>query len=380
MKNSKKILYLLIFAFLLRLVFLFPQYSGDVKNHLVWGNAFLNNALGIYSRHFNGFNDINYPPLTIFFFALSNVFLNGINSFFNFLNQSFSFFPSFLVPLFKSENMAMGFLKLPGILCDIGIGYLIYKLAVFLKSPKPLLIAALYLLNPAVIYISSVWGQVESVTNFFLLYSLYLSLVPKKQNIKFLSLPVFCLAVLIKQTAFWFIPFYLLLWIKEINWQGIVKGFITAIAIFFGSYLSVGLYPVAAVKSYFATLSGSSTTVADAAWNVWYFLFPSLPSDSQKIGFISIRQLSIILLSLVLIFLIVRLIKKYTTGRLLSFLFIWSLAVFFLQTRVHERHLAPAIMFCLLTPGLFTRYLLDFLILSAYHMYNLYWSLRLPFI
>ena len=274
----------------------------------------------------------------------------------------------------------MGFLKLPGIFSDIGIGYLIYKIALFLKSPKPLLTATLYLLNPAVIYISSVWGQIESVTNFFLLYSLYLSLVPEKQNIKLLSLPVFCLAVLIKQTAFWFTPFYLLLWIKEIDWQGIVKGFITSIVIFFGSYLSIGLHPVAAVKSYFSTLSGSSTTVADAAWNVWYFLFPNLPSDSQKIGLISIRQLSIILLSLVLIFLIVRLIKKYSIGRLLSYLFVWSLVVFFLQTRVHERHLAPALMFCLLTPRLFTRFLLDFIILSAYHMYNLYWSLRLPFI
>jgi Gpi18-like mannosyltransferase len=378
--NKRKLIYLLLSAFLLRLVFLYPQYSGDVKNHLVWGNAFLENSVGIYSRHFSGFNDINYPPVAIFLFALANLFLSTLNNLFEYLNQTISIFPSLLVPLFKSENMSMGFLKLPGIISDIGIGYLIYKFAKFFKRRRPFLLASLYLFNPAVIYLSSVWGQIEPVTNVFLLWSLYLVITPQNKNLKLISIPIFCLAALVKQTALWFIPFYFILWYKELNRQEIIKGLLLSFIFYIVSYLPSGLSPVPAVQSYLSTLSGSSSGVTDNAWNFWYYLLPSLPADSYKISFLSVRQISIALLLLILFMLIFKTLKKYSLKKLFYYLFFWSVAVFFFQTRVHERHLAPALIFGLLVFLESPSWWFFYLFLSTFHFLNMFLTLKIPFI
>lgn len=376
--KKNKIVLVLFFALLLRLVLVYPQFSGDIKNHLAWANGFLSNPVGFYGHHFPGFNDANYPPLAILLFSISNLFLLVINTIFNFLNSTIPVFPSFLVPLFSSQNMQMGFLKLPGIVSDIGTGWVIYSILQKRQAKYSLLTASLYLFNPAVIYISSVWGQIESITIFFLIYSLYLALFSKQ---KYLSLLMFAFGALTKQTVLWFSPLYLFLWYSEMDWQSIIKGLLMGVTIFFISYLPFGLLPVDALKNYFSTLSGSSNVVADAAWNLWYFFFPAKGTpDSVSMGILTVRQTSIILLILVLIILMIYLVKKYSRERFFLAIFIWSLAVFFLQTRVHERHLAFALPFLLLTPGIAKRYYLDYLALSIYHLSNLYFTLRLPFV
>ncbi len=380
MKRTNFVLFIFSIALILRLILIFPQYSGDVKNHLAWSNGFLTNSLGFYNRHFPGFNDPNYPPITIFLFAIFNLLLKGINQLFNFSNNHLAVFPSSLVPLFSSENMQMGFLKLPAVFSDIGIGILLFKVFQKRQEKYALFLTSLYLFNPAALYVSSVWGQIESIPIFLLLLSLYKTLYGQNKR-KFLAIPLFVLAALTKQTALWFLPLYLFLWFREINFNEWIKGILSGLAIFITSYLPFGLDPLSAFRNYLSTLSGSSNVVADAAWNLWFFLFryPATP-DSVSLGVISVRQASILLLTTILFLLFVYLSAKYSRIRFFNALFIWSLAVFFLQTRVHERHLAPAIVFLLLTPGLSTRFFIDYFLLSVYHMSNLYSSLRLPFI
>jgi len=68
---------------------------------------------------------------------------------------------------------------LPAILCDLGIGYVLYRRAQKTqrqnsRAQLPIILAALWVLSPAVILISSVWGQVESVFSLLLLLSLLL--------------------------------------------------------------------------------------------------------------------------------------------------------------------------------------------------------------
>lgn len=371
--------WILLSALILRLFLSYFQYSGDVKNHLAWGNGFINSPIGFYSQHFPGFNDANYPPITIFLFAISNLLLLGVNNLFNSLNHSFLIFPSFFVPLFLSQNMQMVVLKLPAIFSDIGIGYLIYRFTSTRHSRYlPLILSSLYLFNPAVIYISSVWGQIESVTIFFLLLSLYQIIYTEKN--KYLSIFIFGVAALTKQTALWFLPLYFFLWLKELNIKDLGRGVLSGILVFIISYLPFGLGPFSAIQNYFSTLSGSSNTVSDAAWNLWFFLFPSITPDSIRLGLITIRQSSVVLLCLSLFLILISLFKKYSLPRFFNALFFWSLAVFFLQTRVHERHLAFSLVFLLLTPGIVSRYFVDYLVLSLYHFSNIYFVLRLPFI
>ena len=368
---------ILILGLIIRLVLAYFQYSGDIKNHFVWGNGFLENPVDFYSRHFPGYNDPNYPPLAIIFFAAANLLYQAFSGLFLFLNRTFSFFPSFLVPLITHENMRYAFLKLPGIIADIFTFTIIYKFLTKQKSKRPLLLAGLYLFNPAVIYISSVWGQIEPITNLFLVWSLYLAVY---SPLRYFSILVFALGVLTKQTTLWFGPLYLILWLKQLTKDEVFRGLVLSLGAFFASFLLFKIGPGSAIGIYFQTLSGSSSLVSDAAWNIWHFLFPTGTEDSVLLGGISVRTISIAILLISLGYFLFKELKNFSIPRFLNHLFIWSLLVFFIQTRVHERHLAPAILFSLITPGLFSRYLLDFFALSAYHMYNLYWSLRLPFI
>lgn len=377
MKPTRSILFLLCLAFLVRLCFLYPQFSGDVKNHLVWGDSFLVSPIGFYTRHFPGFNDPNYPPLAIFLFALSNLILTSCLNILNFLNHNFAIFPSLLVPLFNSENMRMGFLKLPAIFADLGTGWFLYKIIRERSGKLPLLMASFYLFNPAVIYISSVWGQIESLTIFFLIYSIYQTIYGGRK--KFISIGLFVLAALVKQTALWFIPFFLLFWLKEIKIREFARGVLLGIATFILAYLPFGLLPWTALKIYFSSLSGSSTVVADAAWNLWSFFYRTGTPDSVSLGFLTLRQFSIFLLVTILIFLLTKLYRHFSMLLFYKYLFIWSLAIFFLQTRVHERHLAFSLVFLLLIPRLNLRLILLYFMLTVYHLGNLFSSLKLSF-
>ena len=316
--SKKKLVSILLIALFVRLFFSVFQYSGDIKNHYVWGEGFLKNSVGFYSNHFQGFNDANYPPLAIYLFAASNLLYKGVLNTLTFLNSHIGVFPSKIIPFFITDNVRLAFLKLSGILSDVFIGLLVYK--IFLKQKKEYAPLALFLVlfNPALIYISSVWGQIESITILFLIWSLYLSLYGKTNFQRILSLLIFTLACLSKQTALWFSPFFIILWLRQNSIKNLSIGLGSSLLLFFVSYIPFGLWPFEALLNYFGTLSGSSGLVSDAAWNIWFFIFPGRISDSTLVWGISIRNISITLLIISLSLIIFRLLKKYSTEKLLN--------------------------------------------------------------
>ncbi len=371
-KQLKAFILFLFLGLLLRIVISYFQYSGDIKNHLVWANGFISNPLGFYDKKFPGFNDPNYPPLAIILFGASHLFYSFCKWVVLSLN-SFPLFPSSLVPLMLSENIVFAFLKLPSIISDVVLAWLIYK-SLQKKAPKTsFFFSLLFLFNPAVIYVSSVWGQIESITMLFLFLSFQNQSSSK-------SLFYFTLATLTKQTALWLLPFYLLIWLKNINFMQLVKGSLIAFLTFFGLYLPFSLSPYSAISSYFATLSGSSTVVSDAAWNLWYFLLPLGTNDNYQVLGLSIRFISIVSLVALLFCLLVKHWNSKVKDNIANTLFFWSFFVFFLQTRVHERHLYPALVFLLVSTFGFLPKTILFIILSIFYYLNLSWSLRLPFI
>lgn len=361
---------LIFLAIAVRLFFIFFQYSGDVKNHLVWADSVIKQgSFGLYQRHFPGFNDVNYPSLTISLFTLSRFAYNTAHSFILWQNFNFKLLPSISVRFIESENTAAGFMKLPAILADLGVGYLIFKLT------KKKFFAFLYLFNPAVIYVSSVWGQIESIPIFFLLLSFYL--LPKRDYFSHIA---FVLAVLSKQTALWVLPVYLVIWAKHRGVKELLRGLTLQGIVFVLAYFpfTLSLDPF---FLYLATLSGSSTLVSDQAMNLWHFVFQGARlADSIKLLGISVRIWSLGLLALSYLYICVRLWRRFSMGLAANSLFFLSLAAFFLQTRVHERHLAPALPFLLLTTFKPKTKLTLYAFLSAYHLFNLYTGLRLPFL
>ena len=365
-----KLSILIFLAIAVRLFFIFFQFSGDVKNHLTWADSVISRGpSGLYQRHFFGFNDVNYPSLTISFFTLSRLAYNATHDFVLWQNFHAKFIPSAIVPLIESENAAAGFMKLPAILADLGIGYLIFKLT------KKKLFAFLYLFNPAVIYVSSVWGQIESLPIFFLVLSFYL--LPRRYYLSHLA---FVLAVLSKQTALWLLPVYLIVWYKRGGAKALLRG-LTLQAIVFVLFYFPFTLSLNSFSLYLATLSGSSTLISNQAMNLWYFIFQGERlEDSVKLLGVTVRIWSLNLLSLSYLYICVRLWRRFSIESAANSLFLLSLTAFFLQTRVHERHLAPALPFLLLTTFKPKTKLALSVFLSVYHLFNLYTGLKLPFV
>lgn len=380
LKKRSPLFIVLLLGFILRLSLAYFQYSGDVGNHLIWGQGTLDGLLGFFDRKFPGFNDPNYPPLTILIFGIAWRFYLFITGILNFLNQAIPIFPSKIIPLLGTLNMQAIFMKIPTILSDLGVGWLIYQLLPEKNKKLKLILTSLYLFNPAVIYISTVWGQIESTTLFFLLLSLYFYFKKDKKDY-LLSHLFFILACLIKQTALWLLPVYLIIWFKKKDLRSFLQGVFLQLIVFVLLYLPFTASLTKPFKLYFSTLSGSSTVIADAAWNLWSFFYPSNISDSVHLLGISVRYWSVGLILISYLIVSLRLWKKTTQENIFSSLFLLSMVAFFLQTRVHERHLAPALIFLFLMtykkPWLKC---VSLACLSLYHFLNLYFTLGLPFV
>ena len=70
-------------------------------------------------------------------------------------------------------------IKLPPILCDIAIGYVLYRIVLSWRGDRPdahrlaLIAAAIYLFNPVTWYDSAIWGQTDSAGALVLLLSVW---------------------------------------------------------------------------------------------------------------------------------------------------------------------------------------------------------------
>jgi len=81
----------------------------------------------------------------------------------------FESYRSFIPPALPLLDLLF---KLPNILADIGIGYLLIDLAQDTRYKKAILF--LWILNPYTIHISSIWGMFDPLCTFFAFYSIYL--------------------------------------------------------------------------------------------------------------------------------------------------------------------------------------------------------------
>jgi len=381
--KSKSLFLFLLLGLLFRLSIAYFQYSGDVRNHIAWGEGMLSGMFGFFDQKFAGFNDPNYPPLTIILFGLSSWLYQIFGKLVSFLNQTIPIFPSKLVFLMPTLNMKALFLKLPSIFADIGIAWTIYHLTSSKKETIKKLVVGLFLFNPAVIYLSTVWGQIESIPILFLLLSL-LALKKNKSSSKissqnfYLSHLFFILAALSKQTALWLLPVFIVLWLKNKPLKIFLQGLFLQVIVFVLLYLPFTHSLIKPFVLYLQTLAGSSTLASEAVWNIWHFIYPPSTQDSTLLLGLSIRLWSILLILLSIAFIIIKFSKNKLT--LYQSLFWLSLAAFFLQTRVHEKHLFPALVFFILDYRPSLSRTIGFLFLTFYHLSNLYWTLGLPFV
>lgn len=224
--------------------------------------------------------------------------------------------------------------KLPAILADLATGYLIYRIVENFKNKKLATVAsAFYIFNPAIFANSTLWGQVDSITIFFALLSVYL--LDKNWPLSAMSLaagasikPQAAIAALVILFVMakerWDIK-------KTMSYVGL--SFVTTLLIFFPfSDKNIFSFIFERLSKTFGQYPYSSVN-AFSIWGLQGFW------ESDAGGFISARAIGYV------VFLVISFVgalklwtKKNSRYLFLALIFATNFMFF---TRMHERHLLP---------------------------------------
>ncbi len=257
--------------------------------------------------------------------------------------------------------------KLPAILADLGVGYVIYHV---LKSrPKTAILAsAAYLLNPAVLANSTFWGQVDVLTSLSTLLAIL------SFNVWPLSAAILGWGVLVKPQALMMLPVLVALMIYK-KWKFTrMVGFgsvfaLTIILLFYPFSGSTNL--LSFIYSRFEATLGQYPYTSVNAFNFWGlsgFWQKDLP------GIVSAKNFGVLALGFVSLIAVFK--NKLTTAKPYHALAILLLTNFLFFTSMHERHMLPALaplaIAAAITPNLWIVYIG----LSITYVLNMFYSYK----
>lgn len=370
----KKVLFL---ALILRLLFVFGTYHPDLNNHLDWGKKFWRyGPKEFYNFGFWSGCWPNQPPGTMYLWA-------GISKINDFIfetawqiNLGIPAFPSKAIP-FLETKLYPALIKLPSVLAEIGIGWLIYRILLFLglKEKKALVGAAFFLFNPAVFYNSSIWGQTDSLINFFMLLAIFL-LIRKRL---FLGIFSIFLSFYFKLSLLIFLPLILLLlWKEKVDFKKLVAATLLSLGVFF--LLSLPFMddgPWNWFKGLYLgrILGGQGDMLTGNAFNLWAIFFGidlTRPDTGWWLG-VSYKMWGQLLFAATYLLIGIKIIRKKLDHKILFFsLALVSLLSFLLLTNMHERYLYPALPYLALMVGLEVIPVWIYVLISFIHLLNLY--------
>ncbi|OQA93455.1 MAG: hypothetical protein BWY24_00473 [Microgenomates group bacterium ADurb.Bin219] len=379
---NKKILLILILSFIIRIYFSFGAYHPDLGNHLDWGKKFWEyGPKRFYGATFWGVSWPNQPPGTMYLWAIMSKINFWLQDTFWKINLAVQFFPSNIIP-FVQKNLPPALVKLPSILTDLGIGYLIYLFIGNLKFKKkkiwgkPLLAASLFLFNPVVIYNSSIWGQTDSLINFLFLLGVYLLLI--KKNV-FWGVFWILFSFYFKVSLLIFIPLMLVVLWKKFRTQP--KAILSLISVFLlfvilslpFSYKS----PIKWLIDLYRTriLGGQGNMLTANAFNFWGLIFGIDFSRTDEGWFIglSYRNWGYLFFAFFYLTILIKLIKtKFSINSIMASFVLISFASFLFMTNMHERYLYPAFPYMAVLVALSGLPFLFYNLVSLLHWLNLY--------
>lgn len=298
-KNRRTILgisVLFFSALVLRLFFalICQGFSSDISCFYCWAlRAFEGGLPGFYSEEY--FSD--YPPGYIYILYFAGALLSLFKS-------------SFLSP------SSLIIIKLPAIICDLITGLLVYRYASKRNNSMAVLLAAFYLLDPAIIQNSSVWGQVDSV--FTLALVLMCIFLTEKKTIP--AYFAFAAGILIKPQTLIFSPLIILGIYENVFRGGVKKGKlvkelicgISAVGLMLAAFLPFGIEKV--IQLYISTMS-SYPYVSVNAYNFWSMLGLNwVPQDTSLIGPITYKMVGTAVILLICIFSAVVFLKRISSS------------------------------------------------------------------
>jgi Gpi18-like mannosyltransferase len=307
------------------------------------------------------------------------------------LNLTYQIFPSNIIHFLEDQDTLPAFLKIPAMLSDVGIAFVVYlfvnKLLKDKKKSISLLFGSLMIFNPALIYNSAYWGQVDSVPLFFVLLSFYLLLYTKKTTLPAL---IFVAALISKQTSIIFIPLFALVYFKKYGLKSVFLNSFYSLVFFCLSFLpfyktgNIFLYPFKIYLNKLQTGSGSDY-VTDHAFNFWSMLTGlGKISDSANFIFMPYRLWGYLIFIALFLIVLYKLAKvKYKDKFVIMSCAIVSLSAFLFLTRMHSRYILLAIPFLLIPSLTNKKFFAVFAFVSLFNVVNMYhnwWAPRIDFL
>lgn len=241
-------------------------------------------------------------------------------------------------------------IKLVPMLCDLGAGFLIYKIAKNRFSEGvSLVLCLIYILSPAVLIDSSVWGQVDSVFTLMVILTCYLCMQEKRIWAYF----VFCAGALLKFQMIMFAPILIFtiveqVFLRDFNWKKFFRdltGGLAAIGSMFVFAAPFGLDVV--VPKYINSLELFEYCSVNA-YNFWALVGKNWVSQYEKFLFVECEKIgtAAIVLSVLLSAFVFFKMKKDKSKYFVSMAVLISF-VFLFSVRMHERYLFPALVLVL---------------------------------
>jgi len=289
--------------------------------------------------------------------------------------------------------------KLPAILMDLVDSALLYALVRRYASERWALgAAALFVLNPAVIFISASWGQVDSVAASLALAAVYLLLRSdpstgsgQAKTADGFAWPVvagwllLAYSLLIKPQAAVLVPLFVVFAFVSPEHRArraaaTAAGIVGAVVLAF--VLTVPFHPTANPLNAFGWLYERYQVGKDVyavnsvnAFNLWAIVHPFWQPDSQLIAIWPQYLWGIVLTGIAVVLVLVRYTQARTSQAFIEAAALSTLAFFMLSTRMHERYLFDGLLFTIAAAPFAPRYLWASVIFSATLLVNLFYSL-----
>lgn len=372
---------LLVIGFLIRTYFINKSGTGDLMNYIEWGQKLVERGPKDFYFSEDWYYSVPvYPPVSMWMLGGLEI-LNQHRYVLAQLHNVIRIPPSsFIVYFYKWGNIFL--IKLPSILCDLGIAIVIYKLVLKLtKSTKKAIIGfCIFLFNPVSIFLSGAWGQTDSIVGLLGILS-FLALINK--NI-ILSMPLLFLSIYFKPSWAVLGPFYLFLIykMKPKMWQFLVgMGAIVALYIVTTLPFSDGnvfAYGLRLYQERYPIPIGFDGKASISAFNFQtIFWKPDIDFSSQKLLGITSGKYGMFF------FLILNLIAMFNFAKqkdkligMLTGIFTVGMGYFLFMPTMLERYFFPAfpamIILALTRPKLILNMVIMNLILFANLIYSYY--------
>lgn len=278
--------------------------------------------------------------------------------------------------------------KLPAVLADLADAALLFAIVRRYADERWALgVAALFIFNPATIFISASWGQVDSISAGLALLAVWLLLRSENGMWRFVAAWLaLASSLLIKPQAAILVPLFVAFAFVDPGCRrnrsiATAAGILAAFA--FAFVLVVPFHPTANPLAAFQWLYHQYSFGKDVypfntvnAFNLWAVMHPFWTSDAERLGIWPQYVWALLLVGGASALTIVRYVQTPSERTFFESAAVLTLAFFILSTRMHERYVYDGLLMTMACIPFARRYLWAAIVFSATLFLNLVYSLQ----